>query len=139
MHFLLFCSTLCNLRAFSSVSAYSYTFFLQALNANLGGCSLEQEGGNFYITGADAVRKKLGNLDFEMVITASMTLYQETVSSSTLWGSATMQIKYTYKNGKGTSQVLSRSQFTGNTGHGGNSSQWIVYPASISIVSLKLL
>ena len=31
--FFLFCSTLCNLRAFSSVSSYSYTFFLQALNA----------------------------------------------------------------------------------------------------------
>ena len=33
--FFLFCSTLCNLRAFSSVSSYSYTFFLQALNAKM--------------------------------------------------------------------------------------------------------
>lgn len=31
------------------------------LNNNLGGCSFEQEGENFYIVGADAVRKKLGN------------------------------------------------------------------------------
>ena len=35
--FFLFCSTLCNLRAFSSVSSYSYTFFLQALNAKMAG------------------------------------------------------------------------------------------------------
>lgn len=29
----------------------------------MGGCSLEQEGGNFYIVGADSVRKKLGSND----------------------------------------------------------------------------
>lgn len=34
------------------------------LNSDLGGCSLEQENGNFYIVGADSVRKKLGNQEF---------------------------------------------------------------------------
>ena len=34
------------------------------LNSDLGGCSLEQEGGNFYIVGADSVRKKLGDQEF---------------------------------------------------------------------------
>lgn len=29
------------------------------LNSDLGGCSFEQENGNFYVVGADAVRKKL--------------------------------------------------------------------------------
>lgn len=29
------------------------------LNSDLGGCSLSQKGSDFYITGADAVRKKL--------------------------------------------------------------------------------
>ena len=28
------------------------------LNRDLGGCSFEQEGDNFYVVGADAVRKK---------------------------------------------------------------------------------
>ena len=33
----------------------------------MGGCSLEQEGGNFYIVGADSVRKKLtGNDIYEI-------------------------------------------------------------------------
>lgn len=31
------------------------------LISDLGGCSLEQENGNFYIVGADSVRKKLGS------------------------------------------------------------------------------
>ena len=34
------------------------------LISDLGGCSLEQENGNFYIVGADSVRKKLGNQEF---------------------------------------------------------------------------
>lgn len=38
---------------------------LKETNSNLGGCSFEQEGNDFYITGADAVRKKLGNPDFK--------------------------------------------------------------------------
>lgn len=38
---------------------------LKEANSNLGGCSFEQEGNDFYITGADSVRKKLGNPDFK--------------------------------------------------------------------------
>ena len=49
---------------------------IDGLNRDLGGCSLEQENGNFYIVGADSVRKKLaespeyssldcGNVDFK--------------------------------------------------------------------------
>lgn len=38
---------------------------LKETNSNLGGCSFEQEGNDFYITGADSVRKKLGNPDFK--------------------------------------------------------------------------
>lgn len=38
---------------------------LKEANSNFGGCSFEQEGNDFYITGADSVRKKLGNPDFE--------------------------------------------------------------------------
>lgn len=34
---------------------------INELNRDLGGCSLEQENGNFYIVGADAVKKKLGS------------------------------------------------------------------------------
>ena len=34
---------------------------LKEANSNLGGCSFEQEGDNFYVVGADAVRKKLGS------------------------------------------------------------------------------
>ena len=35
------------------------------LSSDLGGCSLEQEDGNFYIVGADSVRKKLGDPDIK--------------------------------------------------------------------------
>ena len=49
---------------------------VSVLSRDLGGCSLEQENGNFYIVGADSVRKKLaespeysvldcGNVDFK--------------------------------------------------------------------------
>lgn len=38
---------------------------LKETKSDLGGCSFEQEGNDFYITGADSVRKKLGNPDFE--------------------------------------------------------------------------
>lgn len=37
--------------------------FKIVLNNKLNGCSLEQEGEDFYIVGADSVRKKLGNID----------------------------------------------------------------------------
>ncbi len=43
----------------------------QEINSNFGGCSFEQEGNDFYITGADAVRKKLGD---SVDITGSFSL-----------------------------------------------------------------
>lgn len=39
------------------------------LNNKLGGCSLEQSGNDFFIVGADAVRKKLGSGDMDITIT----------------------------------------------------------------------
>lgn len=36
-------------------------FTVTELSRDLGGCSFEQEGDNFYVVGADAVRKKLGS------------------------------------------------------------------------------
>lgn len=39
----------------------------RVLNRDLGGCSFEQEGDNFYVVGADAVRKKLGESIFEKI------------------------------------------------------------------------
>lgn len=38
---------------------------LKEANSNFGGCSFEQEGNDFYIKGADSVRKKLGSPDFK--------------------------------------------------------------------------
>lgn len=47
------------------------SFLLSKINSNFGGCSFEQEGNDFYITGADAVRKKLGD---SVDITGSFSL-----------------------------------------------------------------
>lgn len=44
------------------------------LNDKFGGCSLEQEGEDFYIVGADAVRKKLGDLDAESIDISSQNV-----------------------------------------------------------------
>lgn len=41
--------------------AYEHGLEIDALSRDLGGCSFEQEGDNFYVVGADAVRKKLGS------------------------------------------------------------------------------
>lgn len=48
------------------------------VNSSLNGCSFEQEGNNFYIIGADAVRKKLGSVTLYIRATSSY------VSSSNL-------------------------------------------------------
>ena len=40
---------------------------LKEANSNFGGCSFEQEGSNFYIVGADSVRKKLGEPEIKVV------------------------------------------------------------------------
>lgn len=36
------------------------------VNSSLNGCSFEQDGEDFYIVGADSVRKKLGNLNMKI-------------------------------------------------------------------------
>lgn len=45
------------------------------LSSSLGGCSLEQEGENFYIVGADSVRKKLGSGTLKRKIVLSHTRF----------------------------------------------------------------
>ena len=40
---------------------------VSTLNNNLGGCQLTQEGNDFYIVGADSVRKKLGSGNVSLV------------------------------------------------------------------------
>ena len=47
--------------------AYEHGQEIDALSRDLGGCSFEQEGDNFYVVGADAVRKKLGESIFEKI------------------------------------------------------------------------
>lgn len=42
-------------------------FEVNDINSNFGGCSFEQEGDDFYVVGADAVRKKLGNFDIDSI------------------------------------------------------------------------
>lgn len=50
------------------------------LNDNLGGCSIEQDGEDFYIVGADAVRKKLGDSgDWEV----TMDIHNRTINNGT--------------------------------------------------------
>lgn len=52
---------------------------LSQLNNKLNGCSLEQDGEDFYIVGADAVRKKLGS-----TTTTAYRIYAGTISFSSL-------------------------------------------------------
>ena len=40
---------------------------LKEANSNFGGCSFEQEGNDFYIKGADSVRKKLGKTERHVI------------------------------------------------------------------------
>lgn len=44
----------------------------EEVNNNLGGCSLEQNGKEFYIVGADSVRKKLGSATWADVATTNI-------------------------------------------------------------------
>lgn len=44
---------------------------VSTLNNNLGGCQLSQEGNDFYIVGADSVRKKLGNGNYRITVQAN--------------------------------------------------------------------
>jgi len=48
---------------------------IENVSSSLGGCSLEQEGENFYIVGADSVRKKLGSGILKRTIVLSHTRF----------------------------------------------------------------
>lgn len=50
----------------------------------MGGCTLEQEGQNFYIVGADAVRKKLGSGQHTIKATAGYHHLGNDASSTTM-------------------------------------------------------
>lgn len=73
----------------------------------LNGCSLEQVGEDFYIVGADSVRKKLGKLNF--VLSTSVTIYYQDLNNVRTQVNA--KITYTYKDG-----VLSHSVTNTSTG-----------------------
>ena len=53
------------------------------LNNNLGGCSFEQEGSDFYIVGADAVRKKLGSIISSVALISSDSQTNPTLAVAT--------------------------------------------------------
>lgn len=80
---------------------------LSQLNNKLNGCSLEQVGEDFYIVGADSVRKKLGKLNF--VLSTSVTIYYQDLNNVRTQVNA--KITYTYKDG-----VLSHSVTNTSTG-----------------------
>ncbi len=78
---------------------------IPALNDKLAGCSFEQEGNDFYIVGADAVRKKLGSGDYRITATFAANVY-----GGSGWGNTT---RFTYtitvQDGKVSCPDLSRS------------------------------
>ena len=51
---------------------YNHILDLFKLSNDLGGCSLEQEGEDFYIVGADAVRKKLGSGTIKKIVASQL-------------------------------------------------------------------
>ena len=66
--------------------AYEHGQEIDALSRDLGGCSLEQDGVDFYIVGADAVRKKLTGND----------IYEITYNDGNGWaGKGTIQLDVT--------------------------------------------
>ena len=58
---------------------------LNNIHDNLGGCKIEQEGNNFYIVGADSVRKKLGNVEEGVhIYSSSYIFYYPNVKSGSI-------------------------------------------------------
>lgn len=53
------------------------------VNSSLSGCSFEQEGEDFFIVGADSVRKKLGSGEASLVKIGSISLSEWSTSNST--------------------------------------------------------
>lgn len=73
-----------NTESGKAAGAQALKEMFDAINSNFGGCSFEQEGNDFYITGADAVRKKLGSFDIGSisVLSKSATLIFNSTSGS---------------------------------------------------------
>ena len=69
---------------------------LDKLSNNMGGCSLEQADGNFYIVGADSVRKKLGDPDIkERQITGrTFSVKASEISASKILGVGIKKFSY---------------------------------------------
>ena len=91
------------------------------LNNSLGGLNFyEDESGNKYVVGADAVPKKLGECDFKITISAAY----DTNSSNGLYNK-----EFTYKNGNWTSSDIYKD----------NGSGIAIGWSNISIISFELL
>lgn len=86
---------------------------LKEANSNFGGCSFEQEGNDFYIKGADSVRKKLGNTGI------SGTLETVAVRDRTI-----MTRNYIFNN---TEDYISLVLNIKNPANGGNATSATVY------------
>ena len=96
---------------------------LKEANSNFGGCSFEQEGNDFYITGADSVRKKLGSSGI------SGTLETVAVRDRTV-----MTRNYVFNDtGDYTSLVLNVK----NPPNGGNETSATVYGTAIGTSTYK--
>ena len=95
----------------------------RVLSSDLGGCSLEQEGGNFYIVGADSVRKKLGSSGI------SGTLETVAVRDRTI-----MTRNYIFNN---TGDYMSLVLHVKTPPNGGNANSVTVYGTAIGTSTYK--
>lgn len=85
------------------------------LNNKLNGCSLEQDGEDFYIVGADSVRKKLGSGDFTITFTVSgsSTVVASYSNRHYSPGNGNMNIKLKVCNGKLTIESSTSLNYSG--------------------------
>lgn len=90
----------------------------KVLNDKFGGCSFEQDGEDFYIVGADSVRKKLGSASGTLTIKCSYVVrvgYAQTAGNfGKNYGSTTISATITViiENG-----LVQSSSFSGGTGN----------------------
>lgn len=96
---------------------------VDTLNSDLGGCSFEQEGDNFYVVGADAVRKKLGSSGI------SGTLETVAVRDRTI-----MTRNYIFNN---TGDYMSLVLHVKTPPNGGNANSVTVYGTAIGTSTYK--
>ena len=95
----------------------------RVLSSDLGGCSFEQEGDNFYVVGADAVRKKLGSSGI------GGTLETVAVRDRTV-----MTRNYIFNN---TGDYVSLVLNVKTPPHGGNANSGTVYGTAIGTSTYK--